>query len=169
MEGGRRGLTPSRTRWCSLPSLRPVTVTLNAGRASACLEPLWKYGVRNTHMHSWPVSACAVPGCRGLVGFPWHYCMKGSELGLHSTGVCLSFCLIAFYYYCVIFLSLLFHHPGNHLPNYTWFICFTSYFNFLVRTQYLCTKCFPCALSCLLDQDSCRMNQVAWVLRFLGF
>lgn len=32
MEG--QGPTPSRTHWCSSPSPRPVTVTLNAGRAS---------------------------------------------------------------------------------------------------------------------------------------
>lgn len=38
----------------------------------------------------------------------------------------------------------------------------TPYFNFLARTQYLCTKCFLRALSCFPHQDSSRMNQVTW-------
>lgn len=46
---------------------------------------------------------------------------------------------------------------------------FTPYFHFLVRTQYLCTKCFPRALSCFPDQDSHRMNQVAHVFEVFRF
>lgn len=103
----------------------------------------------------------------GWLGSLWHSCMKGSELGLHSTGVCLSFCLIAFYHHCVIFL--LFHHPGNHLPKHKWFICSLHFFHFLVRTQYLCTKCFSHVLSGFLDQDSCKMFQVASVFEVLRF
>lgn len=105
MEG--QGPTPSHTHWCSLPSLRPVTVTLNRMLIKPALA--WnlygKVGLGTYMCTDDPSVPALCQATGGWLGSHWHYYMKGSELGLHSTGVCLSFCLTAFYYYCVIFIS----------------------------------------------------------------
>lgn len=99
----------------------------------------------------------------GWLGSHWHYCMKGSELGLHSTGVCLSFCLNAFCYYCVIFLLYFITLEITCQKINDFSVHSILSFSGKNTVQYLCTKCFPRALSCFLHQDSHRMNQVAWV------
>lgn len=102
--------TPSPTHWCSLPIARPVTVTLN----TMLVQPAFAWSLHGES--GWQTFTCtAYPSVPVLcqpagswLGSRQHNCFKGSELGVHSTGACLSFCLIVFRYICVIslFLSL---------------------------------------------------------------
>lgn len=95
----------------------------------------------------------------GPVGFPRHCGVKGSELGLHSTGVCLSFCLFAFYYYRVIFLDPEFFDTleiTNDLSVHLMFSVFRQ--GHVTYAQNAFSSCFP-------DRDGPRTSQVDGVLK----
>lgn len=108
MEGA--GPTPSPTRWCSLAALQPVIVTL--------WHSLFLPGGEGEARAAEPISACSVPGGKGApVGFRIFDTpvRRGSEVGLHSTGVSLPFFL------SVRLLSIilaLFPHPTPRPPNH---------------------------------------------------
>lgn len=98
------------------------------------------------------------------------YCMKGSDLGLHSTGVCLSFCLIllsiiiivsSFSISSVTTLEITCQNIMIYLfTTSSLFIFSLLRSHFLVKTKYLCTKYFPRALV-FWNEDGNRMDQVA--------
>lgn len=64
-------------------------------------------------MHSLPASACAVPGCRGLVGFPLTILYDGVRVGSPQHRG-LPFFLPDCFLLLLCHFYLLFHHPGKH-------------------------------------------------------
>lgn len=106
-----------------------------------------------------PALCQAVGGWRGSLS---HSCLRGSELGLHSTGVCLSFCLIPFIIVSSFSYFITLEVPRQNVKD--WFVHFLLFASFSGKDTVLMHKMLSRILSGFLDQDSVKR-----FLRFLGF
>lgn len=168
MEGA--GPTPSPTRWCSLADtltrFLPGGEVGLLGRTHQCL--VLCQAARGRRSGSGGVSALLYKG-EGA----------GSEVGLHSTGVCLPFFLSV--RLLSIILALFCHHVTVTTTTTTTGgepLAKTQMIHLVVnhsplRTRYLCTKMlFHLSLVFFLYQDTFKMHRVASafeVVRFMVF
>lgn len=110
-------------------------------------------------MHSCP----AVPGCRGLLGFPRDTAALRGQCWLSTAQgfAFLSFCLTAFCHLCDSSLprSITREISRQNRSKFAHFV-----FSFSGQDTVLMHNCFSHVPSGFTDGDGCKMNQVSWAV-----